>query len=106
MPIVAHKEMDASLPQVLERISADPDYQKLFKAAYDEESPISLSNLASAIVAFERTLRPPEGKFEQFINKAYQNPVEATSLLSDDELRGLHLFRTKARCMTCHNGPC
>lgn len=105
MPIVDHKEMDASLPQVLERISADPDYQKLFKATYDGESPITLPNLASAIVAFERTLRPPEGKFEHFITQAYQNPAAALSLLDDDELHGLHLFRTKAKCMTCHNGP-
>ncbi|MGH8089047.1 MAG: cytochrome-c peroxidase, partial [Stenotrophomonas sp.] len=26
-------------------------------------------------------------------------------LLDDEQLRGLHLFRTKARCMNCHNGP-
>jgi cytochrome c peroxidase len=25
--------------------------------------------------------------------------------LSAAELRGLHLFRTKARCLNCHNGP-
>jgi len=25
--------------------------------------------------------------------------------LSDAALRGLHIFRTKARCMNCHNGP-
>ena len=24
---------------------------------------------------------------------------------TDQELFGLHLFRTKARCMTCHSGP-
>jgi cytochrome c peroxidase len=23
----------------------------------------------------------------------------------DSQIRGLHLFRTKARCMNCHNGP-
>ncbi|HEX7847437.1 MAG TPA: hypothetical protein VF476_16665, partial [Chitinophagaceae bacterium] len=25
--------------------------------------------------------------------------------LNNEELRGLHLFRTKARCMNCHHGP-
>jgi cytochrome c peroxidase len=25
--------------------------------------------------------------------------------LKDDELKGMHLFRTKARCINCHNSP-
>jgi len=25
--------------------------------------------------------------------------------LDDEQLRGLHLFRTKAGCANCHNGP-
>ena len=30
---------------------------------------------------------------------------KGVAVLSDQELEGLHLFRTKAGCAACHNGP-
>lgn len=66
---------------------------------------IEPKHLAAAIASFERTLEPPETKFSAFIRSAYENPKAAVSMLSDDELKGMHLYRTKAKCMTCHEGP-
>jgi len=39
-----------------------------------------------------------KSKFDEFL-------WGSKKALSNDELKGLHLFRTKARCMNCHNGP-
>lgn len=60
--------------------------------------------LAMALVAFERTIPPPKSKYQHFITLAETLPEKAQSMLSDSELQGLHLFRTKAQCMTCHEG--
>ncbi len=45
-----------------------------------------------------RSLRPPATAFDRFL-------AGRQEALSDKELQGLHLFRTQARCMNCHNGP-
>ena len=83
--------------EVLKRLSAVPQYQKAFKAAFPgEENPISYDNFAKAVAAFERTLRTQD-RFDDFLkgdNKA----------LSATELRGLDTFLTVG-CTTCHNGP-
>jgi cytochrome c peroxidase len=50
-----------------------------------------------ALVAFLRTLHEPT-RFDRFA----QGEAQA---LSDQELQGLHLFRTRARCANCHFGP-
>ena len=60
--------------------------------------------MAKALVAFERTLAAPNSRYKTFLTQLNKNPQHAISSLSDSELNGLHLFRTKAKCMTCHNG--
>jgi cytochrome c peroxidase len=39
-----------------------------------------------------------------YLYSAQIKPQDAVGLLSDQELKGMHLFRTKAKCMTCHQG--
>lgn len=104
MPIQDPKEMDMNLAKAIERLNAHPSYPAQFKAVFDKNT-ITADTLAAALVAFERTLRPPESLFGQFISAAYETPTTAVGMLNDAQLRGLHLFRTKAKCMTCHNGP-
>lgn len=104
MPIQDPKEMDMDLAKAIERLNAHPSYPAQFKAVFDKNT-ITVDTLAAVLVAFERTLRPPESLFGHFISTAYENPTAAVALFNDAQLRGLHLFRTKAKCMTCHNGP-
>jgi cytochrome c peroxidase len=83
--------------EVLKRLSAVPQYQKAFKAAFPgEETPISYDNFAKAVAAFERTLRTQD-RFDDFL-KGDDKALSAT------ELRGLDTFLTVG-CTTCHNGP-
>lgn len=59
-------------------------------------TPLSASELGAALSAFLATLEQPS-RFDRFYNGDYQQ-------LSDLEIHGLHLFRTKARCANCHFG--
>ena len=61
-------------------------------------SPIDADRLARALAAYVATLRPERTRFDDFI----EGRADA---LDDTELLGLHLFRTRARCMNCHGGP-
>jgi cytochrome c peroxidase len=105
MPIVDAKEMNASIPDVLTRLQNDAYYVAAFSTVFDSQGPITPAMLSRAIVAFERTITPPRSLFAKFIEQAYITPDIAVSMLNDKQLHGLHLFRTKAKCMTCHNGP-
>ena len=59
---------------------------------------VALSHGIAQIATFEKTIVSRKSKFDEFLagNK---------KALSNSQLRGLHLFRTKAKCMNCHNGP-
>ncbi len=103
MPIENPKEMDSSIQQSLDKVNAAADYRTPIFAAFGNQT-MSKEQMAIAIVAFERTFDIPESLFTRFIDKAQTNPSEAVALLNDQQLEGLHLFRTKARCMTCHEG--
>ena len=63
-------------------------------------------NIGKAIGAFERSLTPPETRFDRFAKAlaAGEQPTEADDL-SGEERAGLKLFIGKAECTRCHNGP-
>ena len=65
--------------------------------ASTETSAIDADRLARALAAYVASLRPEKTRFDDFL-------AGRADALDDTELLGLHLFRTKARCMTCHSG--
>lgn len=103
-PIQNPIEMDLSIDQALERLNTDKKYIRLFNQAYGVNE-IKNQDLANALVAFERSIDVPDTLFQRYIAKAYKQPKEALDMLTDEQLKGMHLFRTKAKCMTCHEGP-
>lgn len=96
-PINSETEMHSEMHEVMRRISKTKDYPGLFKNAFDDDE-INPDRLTIAIAIFEKTIVSGKSRFDKFLegNK---------KALSNSEIRGLHLFRTKARCMNCHNGP-
>ena len=91
-------EMNSTTELVVERLSRVQTYVRLFKEAYGD-GKISIENVLHALAAFQRTLHSPgTSDFDRFL-KGQKNAM------SDAAIRGLHLFRTSARCMNCHNGP-
>ena len=95
--------MDLPLEEALKRLNTSTDYKAAFDEAYGKEH-ITSAMLAMALVAFERTIPPPDSKYQRFIASAQEAPKKAQAMLSESQLEGLHLFRTKAKCMTCHEG--
>lgn len=65
--------------------------------AVAERIGISPSTMGEALAAFQQTLHKPT-RFDRFAQGDHR-------ALSNQELQGLHLFRTKARCANCHFGP-
>ena len=103
MPIKNPIEMDLSVSKALVRINKDRAYAQIIRSAFGTKK-LSERQLAQALVAFQRTLLPPDSVFGSYIKRVQSNPKDAITLLTDAQLRGMHLFRTKAKCMTCHEG--
>lgn len=95
MPIEDQKEMNEHIDIATEKIAKIKGYEELFEKAFGSKS-ITKDKIGKAIATFERTLISPQSKFDKFIDGQ-------SALFSDDEVIGLHLFRTKAQCMNCHN---
>lgn len=90
-------EMNNTLEAALAHVNAQPQYTGLMQSAYGAQS-IDVDDMVAAIASFVRTVRPPKTVADQVI-------AGDTAVLTDQQLLGLHLFRTKARCMNCHSGP-
>ncbi|MFD1696663.1 cytochrome-c peroxidase [Roseibium aestuarii] len=95
-PIINPIEMAGDPGEIEERLRQDADYPALFREAFGA-AEIRFEDVTAALAAFERQLEAPT-RFDRFL-------AGERELLNAQQLRGLHLFRTKARCMTCHNGP-
>jgi len=98
-PIIDPVEMAFDIPQLLERLNADAAYREQFGQVFGP-GPITTEHTAQALATFQRTLvsATRNTAFEQLLRGRPQR-------MSDEQLYGLHLFRTKARCMNCHFGP-
>lgn len=94
-PIPDKVEMNSNLDIAVENITAVEAYKPLFKKAYGDDN-VTLDRILKAIATFERGVKSPKSKFDKFI-------TGKSSLFTDQEVEGLHLFRTKARCINCHN---
>lgn len=96
-PLVDPLEMAGALPEIEARIAADPTYAEAFRAAFGDHR-VTVERIAKALATFQRSLRPGQGRWRRFIGGDRR-------ALNDQQLRGLHLFRTKAACASCHSGP-
>lgn len=96
-PIGDPLEMNEQLNLAVDKIAEIEGYKPLFKSAFGNDS-VSLPRIQKAIATFERTVNSYKTPFDKF--------VEGDSTkLTNQEVLGLHLFRTKARCINCHNTP-
>ncbi|MFT4031255.1 MAG: cytochrome-c peroxidase [Siphonobacter sp.] len=96
-PVQDPAEMAQSLKAMQRNIRQVKGYRQYFKEAFGTDN-ITTERIQQAIATFERTVVSPPSRFDQFIKGNAQ-------ALTNDEVMGLHLFRTKARCINCHNGP-
>lgn len=95
-PLSAFHEMDMDLSKLPQKISEYKEYRKLFKDAFHDEV-VTNKRIAEALSSFQKTIKSQPSRFDRFIDGDHKS-------LTDEEIYGMHLFRTKARCMNCHNG--
>lgn len=94
-PIKDTKEMNFHIDLATKRLNKIKGYKPYFKKAFGKEK-LSQDEILKAIATFERTLISPKSKFDKFV-------AGDSTQLTNRQVEGLHLFRTKARCINCHN---
>jgi cytochrome c peroxidase len=95
-PIHNPVEMAETHETVVPKIAKIPGYQKQFRAVFGKD--VSLQSIAEAIAAFERTIVSANSSFDKYV-------MGDRNAMEESAVRGLALFKGKARCILCHNGP-
>jgi len=96
-PLLNSAEMNLSMEDMIETITADPAYLEAFAEAYPGQS-ITPDVVAMAIASFERTVVSNNSRFDQWL----RGDADA---LSEAEVRGFRIFETKGQCSVCHSAP-
>jgi cytochrome c peroxidase len=95
-PIHNPVEMAETHQTVVPKIAKIPGYQKQFQLIFG--GGVSLQHIAEAIAAFERTIVSQNSSFDKYV-------MGNKEAMSESAVRGMELFKGKARCILCHNGP-
>ncbi|HJT19079.1 MAG TPA: cytochrome c peroxidase [Nitrospira sp.] len=95
-PIHNPVEMAEAHHTVVPKIAKIPAYQKQFQLIFGGGA--SLQHIAEAIAAFERTIVSQNSAFDKHV-------MGEAGAMNEAAIRGLALFKGKARCILCHNGP-
>jgi len=103
-PIKAFEEMrghgfseEEIYPEVERRLKEIPEYAGMFARAFEEEDPVTITNVVRAIATFERSVVANNTRFDQYKRGDYD-------ALSKFEKLGLETFK-RVGCNKCHNGP-
>ncbi|RWU22347.1 cytochrome-c peroxidase [Pseudomonas alkylphenolica] len=99
MPVVDPLEMAFTREELVTRLRGLAEYPPLFTSAF-AQGPLDAGQIAAALGTYQRTLvqKARNTPFERFLRGRHDQ-------LNDQQLHGLHLYRTKARCLNCHFGP-
>lgn len=96
-PVAAHNEMHQDLKSLPKKLGKIKGYQPYFIAAFGS-AKVTNKRIFESLAIFQRSIVSRPTAFDRFLGKNKK-------ALNDEQLLGLHLFRTKARCINCHNGP-
>lgn len=96
-PIQDSSEMAFTARELERRLNRDADYRLQFQQVFGAKR-ITMHRVAQALASYQRSLTPRFNRFDRFLEGR-------RDVLTDQQLWGLHLFRTQARCMNCHSGP-
>ncbi|WP_343617987.1 cytochrome c peroxidase [Flavobacterium sp.] len=96
-PVQDPLEMNEKLTIAVDRIAKIKGYNSLFTDAFGDKK-VTLERIQYAIATFERSINSSKSKFDQFVSGK-------SDIYTDQQVKGLHLFRTKAQCINCHNTP-
>ena len=98
IPLTDPVEMHSTEKQSVKNISKIKGYKELFERAFGS-TQVTIERISQALATYQRTIISDKNtKFDRFISGE-------SNKFTDEEVIGLHLFRTKARCINCHNTP-
>lgn len=100
-PLFSTDEMANTPAQLVEALSENPVYRRLFADAFARAAaaPISVREVASALAAFEATLISVNSRYDRYAHGD-------ETALDERELCGYNVFRSfVARCSQCHVPP-
>ncbi len=95
-PIHNPVEMAETHEHVVAKLGKIKGYQQQFRAVFGTD--VNLQGIAEAIAAYERTILSTNSAFDKYMMGDQKAMDEAAA-------RGHALFKGKARCILCHNGP-
>jgi cytochrome c peroxidase len=90
-------EMGGSLEALVSKLSAVPDYERQFQAAFPRDG-ITTEAIVRAIASFVRSLVSAGSPYDRYLEG------EADALTESAD-RGRGLFFGRANCSACHSGP-
>lgn len=93
----AHEMANQDLDGIVARVNTKEKYRAAITAIKGDGNAFAAEDIVAALAAFQRTLERPT-RFDRYL-RGDQNA------LTDKQVWGLHIFRTKAGCANCHNGP-
>ncbi len=83
---------------VLARLSAIPQYRKMYNDAYGT-AKITIDGLAKALAVFVRTIIAGDSKYDRYVRGD-------TAALNESEKRGMEIFTgERGQCSVCHTPP-
>ena len=82
---------------IIKRLKAIPEYNQLFKTAFNEDEAITEANIGKALASFQRSLVANNSRFDEFMRGN-------AAALTQSEKEGMQLFM-ESGCARCHNGP-
>lgn len=97
LPIQDPVEMNANVDSMIAGVTGIAGYRPHFQAAFGDRD-VTVDRVQKALATFIRGINSYPSKFDRFVSGN-------AKALTDQELLGMHLFRTKARCINCHNTP-
>ena len=95
-PIADQNEMDLPLPQALERLAADADYQKEFERTFG--APPSAESLQRSLATFVRGIVAGDAPYDRFLRGD-------TEAMTKPQRTGQWIFESKGGCWQCHTPP-
>jgi cytochrome c peroxidase len=98
-PLFAPDEMANTPEQLLHDLNTNPQYPRLFAEAFAKQGPIELSQVVTALAAFQSSLISLNSRYDHYAHGFHQ-------ALNETEIKGMNVFRSfVARCAECHTPP-
>jgi cytochrome c peroxidase len=95
-PIANPVEMAETHENVVKKLGKIKGYQQQFRSVFGTD--VNLQGIAEAIAAYERTVVSTNSAFDKYV-------LGESNAMDEAAIRGMALFKGKARCVLCHNGP-